>query len=274
MMDPMTDGNDLAWLGLERSGEGQWSFELTPPLSRMDGNLYGGTGIAVTVAAMEAETTRDALWATVQFAGTAEIGERIECHVEVLAQGRRTSQVRLTGTTNGRVVLAAIGATGAHRDGPVELQIGTMPDVPGPDAAAPWGHAWREGGMPPIGWLMLAEVREVELATDRFAIWARMREHPPSRATLSFLADLVPSAVVRAAGFMGAGTSLDNAMRFGRFTDTDWVLVDFDPWFATGGYLHGGARLWAQDGTLLAFASQTASAIVWDGEVPPWLQTQ
>jgi acyl-CoA thioesterase len=270
----MTDGYDLAWLGLERRSEGMWSFELTPPLSRMDGKLYGGTGIAVTVAALEAETAGDTLWATVQFAGTAEIGERINCHVEVLAQGRRTSQVRMTATVDDRLVLAAIGATGAHRPGPVEMQVGTMPVVPGPEDAAPWGHAWRGGEVPRIGWLLLAEVREVDLGEGRFASWARMREQPQSRATLSFLADLVPSAVVRAAGFMGAGTSLDNSMRFGRFTDTDWVLVDFDPWFATGGYLHGGARLWAEDGTLLGYASQTASALVWNGETPPWLQTQ
>jgi acyl-CoA thioesterase len=270
----MAGRNDLDWLGLEGGGDGHWSFELTPPLSRMDGKLYGGTGIAVTVAAMEAETTGDALWATVQFVGTAEIGERVDCHIEVLARGRRTSQVRLTATVDDRLVLAAIGATGAHRDGPVEAQMGVMPDLAGPDGAKPWGHAWREGGMPQIGWLLLAEVREVDLGEDGFAIWARMREQPASRATLSFLADLVPSAVVRAAGFMGAGTSLDNSMRFGRFTDTDWVLVDFDPWFATGGYLHGGARLWAEDGTLLAYASQTATALVWEGEMPPWLQTQ
>lgn len=270
----MTDGRDLEWLGLERSSESHWSFELTPPLSRMDGKLYGGAGIAVTVAAAEAQTEQNALWATTQFAGTADIGERVDCHVEVLARGRRTSQVRLTATANGRLVLAALASTGAHREGRVEIQIGTMPDVPPPDDALPWGHAWREGGMPQMGWLLLAEVREVDLGENRFAIWARMREQPQSRATLSFLADVVPSAVVRAAGFMGAGTSLDNSMRFGRFTDTEWVLVDFDPWFATGGYLHGGARLWATDGTLLAYASQTASAVVWEGQMPPWLQTQ
>ena len=270
----MTDGSDLKWLGLERTGEGRWSFELTPPLSRMDGKLYGGTGIAAAVAAIEAETARDALWATVQFVGSAEIGERVDCDVEVLAHGRRTSQVRVTGSVADRLVLAAIAATGAHRDGPVEAQMGVMPDVPGPDNAKPWGHAWREEGMPRIGWLLLAEVREVDLGDDRFLIWARMRDRPQSRATVSFVADLVPSAVVRAAGFNGAGTSLDNSMRFGRFTDTDWVLVDFDPWFATGGYLHGGARVWAEDGTLLAYASQTASAFVWHGETPPWLQTQ
>src|SRR4051812_21363102 len=269
----MTDGSDLAWLGLERHDEGRWSFELTPPLSRMDGKLYGGTGIAVTVAAMEAETARDALWATVQFVGSADIGERIDVHVEPLAMGKRTAQVRVTATVGDRVALAAIGSTAVHREGPVEAQIGAMPDVPGPADAQPWGSRWRGAGveMPKTGWLLIAEMREVDLGNDRFAVWARMNDGHHTRATMSFLADMVPSAVARAAGHMGGGTSLDNAMRFGRFVDTEWILLDFDPWFATGGYLHGGARVWAEDGTLLGYASQTASAIVWTGEIPPWL---
>jgi acyl-CoA thioesterase len=267
----VTGGADLAWLGLERHGRGRWSFELTPPLRRMDGKLYGGTGIAVTVATMEAETAREALWATVQFAGTAEPGERIDCHVEEVARGRRTSQLRLTATAGDHLVLAALGAAGVHRESPAEVQVGTMPDVPGPDEAERWGHRWRQVEVPEVGWLLIAEMREVELADNRFAVWGRMRDQPHSRATISFLADMVPTSVVRAAGFMGAGTSLDNSMRFGRFTETEWILLDFDPWFAAGGYLHGGARVWAQDGTLLGFASQTASEIVWTGEAPPWL---
>src|SRR5438874_12862131 len=94
----MSDGSDIAWLGLERRGEGRWSFELTSPLSRHDGKLYGGAGIAVSVATVEAETARNALWTTTQFVGPADIGERIDCHVEVLASGRRTSQGRVPGT--------------------------------------------------------------------------------------------------------------------------------------------------------------------------------
>ena len=268
----MTDGSDLAWLGLERHGEGRWSFELTPPLSRMDGKLYGGTGIAVSVAAFEAETARDALWTTVQFVGSADIGERVDCHVEVLASGRRTSQVRLTGSVDGRVAIAAIGATGAHRENGIEIDVPTMPDVPGPDSAEPLGVRWHANVN--TGWLLLAEMRQVDLADGGYAIWGRLRDIPHSRATISFIADMVPSSVARAAGYMGGGTSLDNSMRFGRFSQTDWVLLEFDPWFAANSYLHGAARVWAEDGTLLGVASQTSTAMVWTGETPPWVANQ
>jgi acyl-CoA thioesterase len=266
----MSDGSDLAWLGLERSGDGRWSFELTSPLTRHDGKLYGGTGIAAMVATMEAETARDALWTTVQYAGSADMGERIECHVEALATGKRTSQVRMTATVGDRTVLAAIGATGAARTGPIEVSIPSMPDVAPPAECEAWGSMrhWHDPDQP-TSWLQIAEMRHV---TDGGAIWARMREGVQTRATIAFLADMVPSAVVRAAGKMGGGTSLDNSMRFGRLVPTEWILLDMDPWFGTGGYVHGGARVWSEDGTLLGVASQTASAMVWEGEVPPWLE--
>jgi acyl-CoA thioesterase len=272
----VSDGSDLAWLGLDRHGEGRWSFELTSPFTRHDGKLYGGTGIAVMVATMEAETAREALWTTVQYAGSADIGERIDCHVEVLANGKRTSQVRMTATVGERTVLAAIGATGQPRVGPVEVTLPVRPDVPAPADCEEWGSShrrWRAAAgidedAPPTSWLQIAEMRQ---ATESGAIWARMKDGVQTRATVAFLADMVPSAVVRAAGKMGGGTSLDNSMRFGRIVETDWILLDMDPWFGTGGYLHGAARVWAEDGTLLGVASQTASAMVWEGDVPPWL---
>jgi acyl-CoA thioesterase II len=266
----MPDGSDLEWLGLERRDHGDWSFELTSELTRHDGKLYGGTGIAVMVATMEAETGRDALWTTVQYASSADLGARINCRVEVLAAGKRTSQVRMAATVDGRVVLAAIGATAVARTGPIEAQMPAMPAVPPPEDGIEWG-SWghRHDGAHPPSWMQLAEMRHV---AEGGAIWARMRSGLQTRATIAFLADMVPSSVARAAGKMGGGTSLDNSLRFARLVDSEWILLDMDPWFATGGYLHGAARVWAEDGTLLGVASQTSSAIVWEGEVPPWLE--
>jgi acyl-CoA thioesterase len=266
----MSDASDNAWLGLERHGEGRWSFELTSPLTRHDGKLYGGAGIAVSVATMEAETEREALWTTTQFVGQADMGERIDCQVEVLAGGRRTSQVRVTGTVGDRIVFTALGATGAMREGPIEMQVGTRPDLPGPEHGESWLSRHRHWQDPdnPTSWFQIAEMRHVDEGRH---IGARMREGVQTRATISFLADMVPSAVARAAGRMGGGTSLDNSIRYGAMTETEWILLDMDPYFGSRGYLHGAARIWAEDGTLLGVASQTATAMVWEGEIPPWL---
>jgi acyl-CoA thioesterase len=264
----MPGGSDLEWLGLERNGGGRWSFELTTALTRHDGKLFGGTGIAVMVATMEAETERDALWTTVQYAGSADLGSRVDCHVEVLANGKRTSQVRMTATAGDRVVLAAVGATGVARTGPIEAQIPAMPPMPPPEECTAWGFG-PPGHERAPSWLQLAEMRHV---AEGAAIWACMRSGLHTRATIAFLADMVPSSVARAAGKMGGGTSLDNSLRYARLVDTEWIMLDMDPWFATSGYLHGAARVWAQDGTLLGVASQTSSAIVWEGEMPPWLE--
>ena len=82
---------------------------------------------------MEAESGRGAVYNAVQFVGSADTGDRIDCHVEALATGRRTTQLRITATVADRVVLVAIGATGEDRTGLLSAQFGEMPDVPLPD---------------------------------------------------------------------------------------------------------------------------------------------
>ena len=251
----MSDGSDLAWLGLERPGEGRWSFELTSPLTRHDGKLYGGAGIAASVATIEAETGRDALWTTTQFVGSADMGERIDCHVEVLASGRRTSQVRVTGTVGDRIVFAALGATGATRDGPVEIQVGTMPDAPGPEHGESWSSRHRH-------WQNLADgvlIKDNHLQALSAAGYG--------------VADAVRMARARATHMVQIEIEVEDLeqMQEALEAEPDWILLDMDPYFGSGGYLHGAARVWAEDGTLLAVASQTATAMVWEGDMPPWL---
>jgi hypothetical protein len=66
---------DELLLGLRPSEvPGEVRLALAPHLSRIDGRLYGGTALALTLAAAEAATGRPALWATAQLVGTAEVG--------------------------------------------------------------------------------------------------------------------------------------------------------------------------------------------------------
>ncbi len=255
---------DIEWLGLEQQSEGAWRFELKSQLGRGDGKLYGGTGLAVSVALMETVTNRDALYCTTQFSGSANTGAVLDCEVEVLASGKRSSQLRITVSEGDRLVLTSLGATGEHNDA-LEVQVHQMPDVAGPDQAEDWMARFRlaQPNMPPHqGWAELAELKRVELDNGHFAMWGRMRDHKMTRPGLGFIADFVPVSVTRAAGVDGAGFSLDNSIRYGYFVDTEWVLLDFDPWFAAGSYLHGAVRLFAEDGTLLGVASQTAAGFI------------
>ena len=60
--------SDLALVDVEVDDDGRHGrFEMGPGLMRHDGGLYGGTGLAVSVVAMQAATGRDVLWCTTQF---------------------------------------------------------------------------------------------------------------------------------------------------------------------------------------------------------------
>ncbi len=73
-------------------------FELGEGHARFDGAMYGGTGIAAAVIAMEAATQRPALWATVQFVTSPASGSVLECAIDTLARGKRTAQWTPEGT--------------------------------------------------------------------------------------------------------------------------------------------------------------------------------
>jgi acyl-CoA thioesterase len=261
----LTDGSDLEWLGLHRVGPGHWTFELTPALSRFDGKFYGGTGIAISTAVMEAESGRPALWTSTQFVASGLTGDRFDCRVEILAEGRRTSQTRVSGWHGDRLVFTALGAAGERRPGLLEAQFGDKPDVPHPESCPPWLPKLPMPRMEPtregMGWLALSDAR---MADESGAMWLRLKDRSLTRSSMAFLADMVPSGVVRAAGRLGAGTSLDNTMRYAAEPDDDWMLIDVDPQHISGGYLHGAARVWSPSGALMAIASQTAGLVMFD----------
>lgn len=256
---------DERFLGLEGSDDpGRFAFVVAPHLSRFDRRLYGGTAIAVSLAAIERATGRDARWATTQFVSTAPLGARVDVDADVLAAGRHTSQVRVTATSDGELVFAALGAAGESKP---EGMTGTperMPSVSPPEESRlAFGAA---GGSAKVGWLAVVDSRIPDVlahpdeADGRLCLWVRLIDgEPVTAARLAFIADLVPLSVARGCGAIGVGTSLDNTLRIGRVVDTSWILVDLRPHVADGGFGHGTVHVWAQDGALLATGSQTAS---------------
>ena len=99
--------------------------------------------------------------------------------------------------------------------------------------------------------------------SGRSAVWARVPGLEVSATTLAVLGDWVPFGIGQALGVRAGGNSLDNALRVVRLVPTDWVLLDIRVSAVAAGFGHGLVHLWAEDGTLLATASQSAIVRIW-----------
>lgn len=275
--------DDLRLIPLEiDEGGARCRYLLQPPLLRHDGAIYGGTAIAASMMAMEAATQRDVLWVTTQFVAPAPNGRVIEMQTDVLASGKRTGQVRVTATIDGDVMYASLGSVGIPRENGLVGQFERMPVVTPPSDSAPRMHGPPRAETPTEpGWARECEYLVPDIiSTERggdgtMAMWTRLRSgRPMSPAQIAFAADMVPVAIARGAGRMGAGTSLDNSMRFASVADTGWVLLELQGNMASGGYGHGIVRVWTEDGKLVAVGSQTASMIYMfdENHPPPFLQ--
>jgi acyl-CoA thioesterase len=84
-----------------------------------------------------------------------------------------------------------------------------------------------------------------------------------SAATLAILGDYVPFGIGQALGARAGGNSLDNTLRVGTLVASEWVLLDIRIDAIANGFGHGVVHLWAQDGTLLASASQSTMVRYW-----------
>lgn len=275
--------SDAAFLGLVPGTEtGRWSFTVQEHLARLDGRLYGGAAIAASIAAAELTSEHPALWMTTQFVSTTGADAVVDVHAEVLAAGRRTNQVRVTGAdSQGRVIFACLGATGSTRPGPLTGDLERRPVVTPPEESERWAGpvtgVLRAAGLdqipdpPTAGFDTVIEMRHATVhdhpdpGPGRLCVWVRRRDGvPATRALAAYLADMVPLGIAFAFRTIAGGTSLDNTIRFGGFEETEWILLDIRPHLAFGGYAHGTAHLWSPEGHLLATASQTATMTVFE----------
>ena len=266
MLESMTP--DEQFLGLRASERpGHSSFVVTPHLARFDHRLYGGGALAVSLTAMALTSGRTPLWATTQFISSVEVGGRIDCRTEVLAEGRRTSQLRVTGTYHDEVIFSSSGSAVIRKENGLTGIFERMPLVSPPGTGTPaYDVTGDEDG---IGWHLAIEAWEADIhehpdfGPGRICLWVRFRQPAPwTPARLAFVADVIPTSVAQACQVNGGGTSLDNTLRLGAMVPTEWVLIDLRAQLAVAGFGHGTVHLWSQDGALLGFGSQSTSVLV------------
>jgi hypothetical protein len=105
----------------------------------------------------------------------------------------------------------------------------------------------------------LAEEYDGVRGDGRSALWVRNPWGDDAQAAaLAILGDYVPSGLGQAIGRLHESNSLDNTLRVVRVHPTEWILADIRIQAVRDGFGHGLVHLWAEDGTLLATASQSA----------------
>lgn len=228
--------------------------------------LFGGAGLAAGLLAIETVTGRQAVWAAAQYLSYAHPGTRLDLTVTVPVSGKYTSQARVTARAGGKEILTVNAALG-DRPGFEDLQWARMPEVPHPEACPAIAYNWvrREDDINSRFEQRVAAGRFGDARSDGGVspdgiarMWVRpVLDGPIDRIALAVMADFLPAGVGNALGTNAGGNSLDNTIRFGRLVATTWVLADIRIHAVAQGFVHGRMHLFAQDGHLLATASQS-----------------
>jgi acyl-CoA thioesterase len=226
--------------------------------------MFGGVGLASAIGAMERTCGRPVIWATAQYLSYAKPPSVVDIDVWVPAAGKYNSQARVTGHVDDREIFTVNAALGA-RPSELSRQWLPMPDAPRPEDCEPSDH-WRGTAH---GLHSRIEVRAAKgrygkdrldnpEADGRSLLWIRPRERFEIDASmLAVMADFVPSGLGSALGQHAGGNSLDNTIRIRRIVPTEWVLCDIRMHGVHGGFAHGAMYMFAQDGELMATASQS-----------------
>jgi acyl-CoA thioesterase len=250
----------------------RWRMEVVRGLTSGTGALFGGCGLGACIDVMEHVTGRPCVWATAQYLSFARPPSVLELDVVEVVRGHQISQARVIARVGDTEILTVLGALG-RRTIELEGQWAVRPQVPAPDDCPPRPLMDRHEGR-------ISSRLDSKLANGRApsdlpgtpgsghaALWVRMPEVlEMSAAALAIVGDFVPFGIGQALGRRAGGNSLDNTLRIAHRVPTTWVLADVRVHAVADGFGHGLVHLWAEDGTLLGTASQSAIVRAWRDE--------
>ena len=263
-----------SFLGLEPThNRFRWKLPVTRKISVGEGFMFGGCGLAAAIAALEGTSERTCIWATAQYLSYTQLDDVVDIDVTIAVEGRATTQARAVCHVADREILTVNAALG-DRDFEASGQWESMPPgLPDPSSLPTRPTAPENAGTitAQLDQRMVKGVEYDQLAMDagsavqgdgQTLMWARIPEMIAGvdAVTLAILGDFVPMGVGQSLGRRGGGNSLDNTLRVGRMVPTDWVLMDIRIHAVERGFGHGLVHMFAEDGTLLATASQSVIA--------------
>jgi acyl-CoA thioesterase-2 len=254
----------LRFFGLARTdGTDVWQLPVVPELCSGRGTLFGGAGLGAAIEALERTTGRPLVWASAQYLSYARPPSVVDIEITEVVRGHRSSQARAVARVDGEEIFTVNAALGA-RDFPLSGSWAVRPDVPPPDASPPREMLPRHRGT-------IMDRLEMRLAAGRplhelpgppgdgrAALWAHLPALEMSAAALAIVGDFVPFGVGQSLGARAGGNSRVNTLRVVTRHPTEWILADVRVHAVAGGFGHGLVHLWAEDGTLLGTASQSA----------------
>lgn len=254
----------LRFFGLARTEEPDiWQLPVAPELCSGRGTLFGGCGLGAAIEALERTVGRALVWASAQYLSYARPPSIVEIDITEVVRGHRSSQARAVARVDGEEIFTVNSALGS-RDFPLSGSWAVPPDVPPPDASPPRETLPRHRGtiMDRLETRIAAGRPIHELpgppGDGRAALWVHLPSLEMSAAALAIVGDFVPFGVGQALGERAGGNSLDNTLRIVTRHATEWILADVRVHAIAGGFGHGLVHLWAEDGTLLGTASQSA----------------
>ena len=261
------------FLGLEPThNPHRWVLPVVQGISTGGGFLFGGCGLGAAVAAMEGTSGRKAVWATAQYLSYAKPGEVMDIDVTLAVHGHQITQARAVCHVGDREILTVNAALG-DRDLEEHGQFEKMPlNIPQPLDCKERPHVldWSGTISGRMDQRMVKGGEElvepdVTPGDSQVLLWSRIPEviEGVDAATLSILGDFVPMGVGQSLGIRGGGNSLDNTLRIGKLVPTEWVLLDIRIHMVERGFGHGLVHMFAEDGTLMATASQSCIIRFW-----------
>ncbi|EAR11350.1 acyl-CoA thioesterase [Reinekea blandensis] len=242
--------------------------ELVIPESWGQGRtVFGGLSGALMLQAMTSELldARDLRVMTTQFIGPLNTDEPFTIEVEHLRDGKNVTQMQARLCQCGQVSVQAMAAFGQERASKINVRQPPAERAPVPEKAnwvpqipkvTPKFHRYidlkiDEGGMPFTG-----------RKTSHYRGWMRLSEAPATftDAHLMALIDVWPPTVLQLLRWPAPASTLSWNVEFVHphppIRGTDWIGYDVDTVQAADGYGHTEAKIYAQDGTLLALSRQ------------------
>jgi acyl-CoA thioesterase len=217
--------------------------------------MMGGVGLGSAIEALEQATGRPLIWATAQYLSFAQPGSVVDIDVQIPVTGKSVTQARAMSHVGETEIITVNAALGSRSDSRCE-QYAEMPAVSPPADCELYVPRYPELND------LHRRIERRRVVGDRAEhpghsrMWMRAIDAEPMTAGLlavfaDFLAGTIPVTM--------ASSSLDNTLRIRQLHPTRWVLLDTRISGLASGFFHGEMLIFAEDGTLLATASQSGA---------------